>query len=107
MRAAPGWMSMRDRGGLRAHRDGGGHYARRPDVRTTTRGLLALADWLAAHGSPTWRWKRRACTGSPCGTCSKGTFDLSLANAQHVRNVPGRKSDVNDASGSRTCSRSG
>jgi transposase len=27
----------------------------------------------------------------------EGTFELVLANAQHVRNVPGRKSDVNDA----------
>jgi transposase len=27
----------------------------------------------------------------------EGSFELVLANAQHVRNVPGRKSDVNDA----------
>src|SRR5437879_2885191 len=27
----------------------------------------------------------------------EGRFELVLANAQHVRNVPGRKTDVNDA----------
>ena len=27
----------------------------------------------------------------------EGSFELVLANAQHVRNVPGRKSDVSDA----------
>jgi transposase len=27
----------------------------------------------------------------------EGSFELVLANAQHIRNVPGRKSDVNDA----------
>src|SRR6185295_13131573 len=27
----------------------------------------------------------------------EGSCELLLANAQHVRNVPGRKSDVNDA----------
>ena len=27
----------------------------------------------------------------------KGSFALVLANAMHIRNVPGRKSDTNDA----------
>src|SRR5207247_10331803 len=27
----------------------------------------------------------------------EGHFELVLANAQHIRNVPGRKTDVNDA----------
>ena len=64
---------------------------------TTTKGLLALADWLRERSARTWRWKPRACTGSRCGTCWKGTFELVLANATHIRNVPGRKTDVNDA----------
>jgi transposase len=33
----------------------------------------------------------------PVSHVLEGTFELALANAQHVRNVPGRKSDVNDA----------
>ena len=44
-----------------------------------------------------WRWRRRACTGSRSGTFWKGASQLILANAAHIKGVPGRKSDVNDA----------
>jgi transposase len=63
---------------------------------TTTTGLLALADWLAGHGcthvamEATGYWK-------PVWHMLEGGVELVLANAQHVRNVPGRKTDVNDA----------
>jgi transposase len=30
-------------------------------------------------------------------TTSDGTFELILANAAHIKNVPGRKTDMNDA----------
>ena len=40
---------------------------------TTTKGLLALADWLRRPGSPTWQWSPRACTGSRSGTCWTGS----------------------------------
>ena len=33
----------------------------------------------------------------PVWTVLAGAFELVLANAMHVRNVPGRKTDVNDA----------
>ena len=38
---------------------------------TTTKGLLALRDWLAAAGSPWSAWSRPAPTGSRCTTCWK------------------------------------
>jgi transposase len=44
-----------------------------------------------------WRWRRRGCTGNRCGICWREDFELILANAQHIRNVPGRKTDVSDA----------
>ena len=44
-----------------------------------------------------WRWKPRACTGNRCGTFLRTSSSLVLANAGHIRNVPGRKTDVNDA----------
>lgn len=44
-----------------------------------------------------WRWNRRGCTGSRSGTFSRDVFELVLANAMYVRNIPGRKSDVKDA----------
>ena len=44
-----------------------------------------------------WRWRRQASTGSRSGTCWKAGSKLILANAAHIKGVPGRKSDVNDA----------
>ena len=49
--------------------------------------------WLHAM----WRWRRRACTGSRFGISLEEDFELVLANAAHIKNVPGRKTDVNDA----------
>jgi transposase len=37
------------------------------------------------------------CTGSPSTPFSVGAFEIVVANAQHVKKVPGRKTDVKDA----------
>src|SRR5262245_53705609 len=65
---------------------------------TTTPGLLALSEWLAetecthvameatgVYWRPVWH------------VLSDGELKLVLANAAHVKNVPGRKTDVSDA----------
>lgn len=65
---------------------------------TTTDGLLALRGWLwesrcthvameatGVYWTPVWR------------ILSEGDFELIVANAAHVKNVPGRKTDMNDA----------
>src|SRR6266700_6203413 len=65
---------------------------------TTTEGLLALRDWLTAsrvthvameatgvYWTPVWK------------ILSEGEFGLVVANAAHIKNVPGRKTDMNDA----------
>jgi transposase len=64
---------------------------------TTTRGLLALADWLAS-----WRITRvgMEATGvywKPVYYALEDTFETWLLNAQHLKNVPGRKTDVADS----------
>ena len=58
---------------------------------TTTAGLLALLAWLTESGcNSTWRWRRPESTGSRYGTSSAtGDFELMLANAAHIKNVPG------------------
>lgn len=66
-------------------------------VSTTTRGLLELADWLAAHEVTHVAMEATGVYWKPVWYILEGQFELTLANAQHVRNVPGRKSDVNDA----------
>ena len=66
-------------------------------VSTTTRGLLELADWLTGHEVTHVAMEATGVYWKPVWHLLDGQFELLLANAQHVRNVPGRKSDVNDA----------
>ncbi len=64
---------------------------------TTTSGLLELAEWLVDAGCTHVAMEATGVYWKPVWHMLEGSFDLLLANAQHVRNVPGRKSDVNDA----------
>jgi transposase len=66
-------------------------------VPTTTRGLLELADWLMGHEVTHVVMEATGVYWKPVWHLLEGHFELLLANAQHVRNVPGRKSDVKDA----------
>lgn len=71
-------------------------YAHRT-VPTTSRGLLALADWLAAHGCTHVAMEATGVYWKPVWHVLDTGVTLVLANAMHIRNVPGRKSDMNDA----------
>jgi transposase len=64
---------------------------------STTRGLLELADWLAAQGCTHVAMEATGVYWKPVWHVLEDGFELVLANAQHIRNVPGRKTDVNDA----------
>jgi len=64
---------------------------------TTTSGLLALCDWLTAFGCTHVAMEATGVYWKPVWHILEGSFELLLANAAHIRNVPGRKSDVNDA----------
>jgi transposase len=65
--------------------------------RTTTSELLALADWLAACGCTHVAMESTGVFWKPVWHVLEEGFTLVLANAMHIRNIPGRKSDVNDA----------
>jgi transposase len=70
------------------------------DVRTfgtTTQALVALSDWLTAHGCTHVAMESTGVYGKPVWHVLDGSVELVLANAMHIRNIPGRKSDVNDA----------
>jgi transposase len=71
------------------------HEVRR--FATTTRGLLELADWLEASGVTQVAMEATGVYWKPVWHMLEERFQLVLANAAHVHNVPGRKSDVNDA----------
>jgi transposase len=64
---------------------------------STTTELLALADWLAEHGCTHVAMEATGVYWKPVWHVLEDEFELVLANAAHIRNVPGRKTDVNDA----------
>jgi transposase len=66
--------------------------------KTTTEELMALSDWLSAEGVTHIALEATGVYWKPVWhILSDGEFALVLANAAHVKNVPGRKTDVNDA----------
>ena len=70
------------------------------DVRTfgtTTQELLALSDWLTAHGCTHVAMESTGVYWKPVWHVLEESVELILANAMHIRHIPGRKSDVNDA----------
>jgi transposase len=64
---------------------------------TSTSSLLELADWLDSHGVTHVAMEATGVYWKPVWHVLEGSFELVLANAMHIKNVPGRKTDVNDA----------
>ena len=65
---------------------------------TTTAGLMELSEWLSRHGCTHAAMEATGVYWKPVWhVLEDGEFTLILANAAHVKNVPGRKTDVNDA----------
>ena len=76
------------------------HTAVKQDVATfgtTTTSLLELSDWLERHGVTHVAMEATGAYWKPIWHVLEGSFELVLANAMHVKNVPGRKTDTNDA----------
>lgn len=64
---------------------------------TTWQGLLALQDWLRQFGCTHVAMESTGVYWKPVWHVLEGSFELVLANAKDIRNVPGRKTDVKDA----------
>ena len=64
---------------------------------TNTGALIELQEWLSAHAVTHVAMEATGVYWKPVWHMLEGYFELVLANAQHIRNVPGRKTDVNDA----------
>jgi transposase len=67
------------------------------EFATTVGGLLALADWLSAFGVTHVAMEATGVYWQPVWQILEDDFELMLVNARHVKNVPGRKTDVIDA----------
>ena len=65
--------------------------------KTTTPELLRLLDWLLQEGVTTVAMESTGDYWKPIYNLLEDQLDLLLVNAQHVKNVPGRKTDVQDA----------
>lgn len=67
------------------------------EFSTMASGLLALRDWLAAHQVTHVAMEATGVYWQPVWHVLEEDFELTLCNARHVKNVPGRKTDVSDA----------
>ena len=66
--------------------------------QTTTADLLRLSEWLAANECTHVAMEATGVYWKPVWhILDDGEFALVLANAAHVKNLPGRKTDINDA----------
>lgn len=63
---------------------------------TMTNQLLALVDWLKQHGSTHVAMEATGVYWRPVWTILENQFELLLVNPQHVKALPGRKTDVKD-----------
>ena len=63
---------------------------------TMTGDLLELADWLAAHGVVQVAMESTGVYWKPVYYLLEDLFAVMLVNAQHIKQVPGRKTDVKD-----------
>jgi transposase len=64
---------------------------------TTTQGLLELRDWLASFEVTLVGMEATGVYWKPVYYVLEDDFELWLLNARHLKNVPGKKTDVKDA----------
>lgn len=65
--------------------------------RTVTAELLELREWLQQAGCTHVGMESTGVYWKPIYALLEDAFDLTVGNAQHIKNVPGRKTDVKDA----------
>lgn len=66
------------------------------EVGTMTADLLAMVDWLRGLGVTHVAMESTGVYWKPVFNLLEGTFQVILANARHIKAVPGRKTDVRD-----------
>src|SRR6267143_756960 len=110
---------IRDRvAGLDVHRDSVTACARVVEANevfedkerfsTTVSGLTGLGSWLLDHGVSTVAMEATGVYWKPVYYALEGLFEeLWVCNAMHVKNVPGRKTDLSTRHGWRMWSRMG
>jgi transposase len=64
---------------------------------TMTKDILVLADWLTSSGCTHVAMESTGVYWRPIWNLLEEQFELLLVNAQHIKAVPGRKTDIKDA----------
>jgi transposase len=82
---------------VRVPNDLGEREERIVEFPTTVRGLLALRDWLAGHDVDQVVMEATGVYWKAPWAILEDEFACLLVNARHVKQVPGRKTDVSDA----------
>jgi transposase len=75
----------------------GGRLQQTRSFRATTAGLVLLGDWLASFGVTVVGMESTGVYWRPVYYLLEDDFQCWLLNAGHLRNVPGRKTDVADS----------
>src|SRR5690242_15263858 len=79
---------------LIAGADGKQRHVRR--FGTMTQDVMKLADWLAEQGVGMLAMESTGIYWKPIWNLLEGQFEMILVNAQHIKAVPGRKTDIRD-----------
>src|SRR5436190_5369990 len=64
---------------------------------TMTGQILAMSDWLTSHQVTHVAMESTGVYWRPVYQLLEGQFTLLVANAQHIKRMPGRKTDITDA----------
>jgi transposase len=77
----------------------GGNKARQEvrTFRTEANALLEMADWLTDEGVTVVAMESTGVYWKPIWNLLEGVVELVLVNAEHIKAVPGRKTDVKDS----------
>ncbi len=73
---------------------------RQKEIRTfgtMTADILSFSDWLASAGCTHLAMESTGVYWKPIYNLLEGLFELLVVNAQHIKMLPGRKTDVRDA----------
>jgi transposase len=78
-------------------RQGGSVRQQVRTYRTQTNALLDMADWLTDEGVSHVAMESTGVYWKPIWNLYEGIFEMLLVNAEHIKQVPGRKTDVKDS----------
>jgi transposase len=77
--------------------EGGQRHKELREVSTMTNEILVLKEWLKASGCTHIAMESTGIYWKPIYHLLEDSFEIVLVNAQHMKAVPGRKTDVKDA----------